>query len=90
MKYKEDLTQEERILALLREKGEVGVRVWELIAPRPTGLGVAQYGARILGLRRKGFDIVNVKPGHFVLKEFREEPFVDNRITDLGNQLRFT
>jgi len=69
-KYKEDLTQEERILALLRERGSAGVDVWEFMMPRSRGgLGVAQYNARIWGLRQKGHDIKNEKIGHFVLRE---------------------
>ena len=72
MKLSNRLTQRERILNLLRERGDSGVRVWELIAPRPTGQGIAQYNARIKELRDRGFNIINVKPGHFVLKEFKE------------------
>ena len=68
--YKEDLTQEERILELLRERGSTGVEVYEFMMPQPKGgLGVAQYNARIWGLRKKGYDIKNEKPGHFVLIE---------------------
>jgi len=83
------LTQRERILKLLRERGEDGVKVWELIAPRPRGEGIAQYNSRIHELREGGHDIVNVEPGNFVLKEFKEEPMIDEKITDLGNQLAF-
>lgn len=71
MKYKEDKTQEGRILDLLRERGESGVMVWEFMLPRPQGLGVAQYNSRIWGLRKKGYNIENLEPGHFVL---RSEP----------------
>jgi hypothetical protein len=35
--------------------------------PRPAGLGIAQYNARIWALRKKGYNIVNKTPGHFVL-----------------------
>ena len=68
--YKEDLTQEERILDLLLERGPEGVEVWEFMMPRPRGgLGIAQYNARIWGLRKKGYNIKNTKPGHFILIE---------------------
>jgi len=67
--YIEKPTQENRILDLLREKGSKGVFVYELIAPRPEGLGIAQYNARIWSLRKKGFIIENKEPGHFVLQE---------------------
>lgn len=68
--YIEDKTQEERILDLLRRKGSDGVFVWEFMIPRNQGgLGIAQYNARIWGLRKKGYNIVNKEPGHFVLIE---------------------
>lgn len=69
MKYKEDLTQEEQILTLLKERGSKGVYIYELQTPRPNGLGIAQYNARIFGLRNKGHVIDNTIPGHFVLTE---------------------
>jgi hypothetical protein len=72
MNYQPRPTQEGRILQLLKERGDRGVAVWEFMLPRPQGLGVAQYGARIFSLRRKGYEIVNVEPGHFVLKEERK------------------
>lgn len=62
-------TQRERILAVLMERGEKGVYVYELMTPRPTGLGCAQYNARIKELRGIGYTIVNTEPGHFVLKD---------------------
>lgn len=66
--YKEDRTQEERILNLLRTRGKNGAFVWEFMTPRNKGgLGIAQYNARIWGLRKKGFVIKNEEPGHFVL-----------------------
>lgn len=68
-KYIEKPTQEKRILDLLRERGNRGAFVYEFMIPKPEGLGIAQYNARIKGLRDKGFDIENVKPGHFVLHE---------------------
>ncbi len=67
--YKEDKTQEQRILELLRERGSEGAYVYEFMMPRPRGLGIAQYNARIWGLRQKGYVIKNKKPGHFVLIE---------------------
>ena len=60
-------TQENRILELLQERGSKGVFVYELIAPKPKGLGIAQYNARIKGLRKRGYNVKNVTPGHFVL-----------------------
>jgi len=62
------LTQRERILALLKRRGGMGVMVYEITAPRPDGLGVAQYNARIKELRDQGHAIDNVTPGHFVLR----------------------
>jgi hypothetical protein len=67
--YKSDKTQEERILDLLRERGSQGAMVYEFMMPRPNGLGIAQYNARIYGLRQKGYEIVNKTPGHFILRE---------------------
>lgn len=66
--YKENGTQEERILKLLKERGQKGVMVYEFMMPRPAGLGIAQYSARIWGLRKKGYAITNKKPGFFVLE----------------------
>lgn len=63
-------TQEQRILRKLRERGERGLYAYEICMPRSMGgLGCLQYGARILGLRRKGFNIINSRKGLFVLKE---------------------
>ena len=68
--YKENLTQEERILQRLREAGSRGVYAYELTTPRPMGgEGICQYNSRIWGLRQKGYEIVNKTPGHFVLIE---------------------
>ncbi len=61
-------TQTDRILELLRERGNAGIPVWEMIAPRPQGLGVAQYNARVYELRQKGYEIVN-KDNTFYLIE---------------------
>lgn len=69
MAYQKRPTQEQRILDLLKERGGKGVAVWEFMLPRNQGgLGVAQYNARVYSLRKKGYDIKNTKPGHFVLK----------------------
>lgn len=81
-------TQEEKILDLLRQRGEAGVFVWEFMTPENRGgLGIAQYNARIKGLRTKGFIIDNVKPGHFVLKikpEYKEVKIEDADATQLA------
>lgn len=65
--YKENPTQEDRILSLLQQRGNDGAMVYEFMMPRPGGLGGAQYNARIYGLREKGHDIVSVTPGHLKL-----------------------
>lgn len=64
-----DKTQKERILELLQERKDRGAFVYEFMMPRPQGLGIAQYNARIKELREQGYDIENVTPGHFVLRE---------------------
>jgi len=74
--YIEKPTQEKRILDLLREKGSEGVYVYELMTPRPEGCGIAQYGARIWLLRKKGYSIENKEPGHFVLYEKDQMSFI--------------
>lgn len=61
---KNRLTQEQRILKILRARGNNGVYAWEIMKD----LNILQYNARIFGLRRKGYNIRNVKPGHFVLE----------------------
>jgi hypothetical protein len=67
--YIEKPTQENLILELLKERGEAGAYVYEFMTPRSKGgLGIAQYSARIWGLRKKGYNIVNVKKGLFVLQ----------------------
>jgi hypothetical protein len=74
--YQTRPTQEDQILQLLNEKPE-GVYVYELIAPYPQGLGIAQYNARIYGLRHRGIDIRNDVPGHFYLyKEPKQTSFI--------------
>jgi hypothetical protein len=67
--YIKDTTQEGRILKLLRDRGNMGAKAYEFASPRPLGLGVMQYNARIYGLRHKGYQIINKEPGHFVLIE---------------------
>lgn len=68
--YKPNKTQEQRILDLLKERGKEGAFIWDFIMPRNRGgLGIAQYNARIYGLRKKGYLIKNVEPGHFVLEK---------------------
>lgn len=67
--YVKNDSQEGRILNLLRERGNAGAFVYEFMMPRPGGLGIAQYSARIFGLRGKGYEIVNTHPGHFILIE---------------------
>jgi hypothetical protein len=62
------MPQRKRILKLLKDRGSQGVYVWELTRSRPDGLGCQQYNARILELRRQGYNIVNKVPGHFVLE----------------------
>jgi len=61
-----DLSQQKRIKILLEWRGEAGAFVYELNAPRPGGLGIAQYNARIFELRKEGLDITDDN-GHFVL-----------------------
>lgn len=67
------LPEKTRLLKLLQMRGQAGVFVYELIAPRPQGLGIAQYNRAIKELRDGKHDgikhqIVNAKPGHFILK----------------------
>jgi hypothetical protein len=61
-------TQEGRILDLLKVRGEQGAFVYEFMTPKSKGgLGIAQYSARIWGLRHKGYVIDNPEKGKFVL-----------------------
>ncbi len=73
-------SQRERLLALLRAKGSRGVYVYEIIAPRPEGLGIAQYNTRIKELREgksgERHNIVNTEPGHFVLIEHGKKEII--------------
>lgn len=64
-------TQRDRIFRyMLDHNGEV--ELWRLIAPRPEGLGIAQYNARIKELREvlevKGWEIKNEAGRRFFLK----------------------
>lgn len=74
------MTQKERLIKLLEERGEKGVYVYEIQAPRPKGLGIAQYNARIKELRegdndsKKNYNIVSVEKGKFVLRDFNITP----------------
>jgi hypothetical protein len=51
------MNQKERILDYLKTNNRLPV--WKIIQPRPIGLGVAQYNARVLELRREGYLIDN-------------------------------
>lgn len=62
------MTQSQKLIKLLKQRGNKGVMVWEIIAPKPDGLGIAQYNARIKELREAGNNIINKSPGHFVLE----------------------
>ena len=70
--YVKNNSQEGRILKLLRDRGEAGAMVYELVGPKPDGLGISQYNARIYGLRKKGYVIINDPIGHFTLQETEE------------------
>ena len=59
-------TQAWTILEYLKDHSE-GIQVYEMIAPRPNGMGIAQYNARIYELRHKGYDIRQDRLGHFYL-----------------------
>lgn len=86
--YIPNTTQEGRILELLKERGDRGAYVYEFMIPRNQGgLGIAQYNARIYGLREKGFNIVNKEPGHFVL--IQEEQVPSFQVSSNGNLLMF-
>lgn len=63
--YVKNGTQAARILEVLRGRGERGVYAWEITGD----LHILQYNSRIFDLRKKGFDIINERPGLFVLKE---------------------
>lgn len=67
MKTHDKLNQENAILELAQQRGNKGFYVYELITPKPLGLGIAQYNARIKGLRDRGYNIPNITPGFFAL-----------------------
>ena len=62
-------SQHQRLIDLLKIRGDAGIMVYEIMTPRPNGLGIAQYTARIHELRGKGYKIENVEPGRFVLHQ---------------------
>lgn len=58
--YIENNTQEARILRKLREARGQGVPAFWFAMPRPQGgEGILQYNARVFGLRKKGYNIIN-------------------------------
>lgn len=57
------MSQKQRLLEAFLEKKDL--MVYEIMAPRPEGLGIAQYNARIKELRELGHPIENIEPGHF-------------------------
>ena len=73
--YYNSPTQEQRILDLLKLRGKEGAGVWEFITPRNMGgLGIAQYTARISGLRQRGYEIISDPIGHYTLIKEAEPP----------------
>ena len=68
-------TQKHRIMRYLTAFGRV--EVWKLITPRPEGLGVAQYNARIKEMREilepQGFEIRNKSGKYFELKKIQDQ-----------------
>lgn len=69
------MTQQHRLLQAFQDKGEL--YVYEIMAPRPNGLGISQYGARIKELREQGHQIINKQPGHFVYHREERETMPD-------------
>lgn len=61
-------TQWVRLLALFMERGENGVTISEISDSRPRGLGIKQYNSRIKDLRKKGWNVVCVRAGFFVMR----------------------
>jgi len=80
-------TQQTRLLTLLQIRGSKGVYVYEMMAPRPEGLGIAQYNARIKELREDGYNIINTNPGHFVLQESSVVQ-IQQDLVDIGEKLK--
>jgi len=76
------MTQKNKILKLLKQRGEKGAMVYEFMMPKPQGLGIAQYNARIYDLRREGYTIDSDGKGKFILvgepKKVEYEWVVDN------------
>lgn len=79
-------TQCDRILTLLQVRKQAGAFVYEICAPRPQGLGISQYNARIKELRESGHRIINTKPGHFVLEETTMNGY--DRFKQMGERLQ--
>ena len=73
-------TQKFEIIEYLVMNGSI--EVWRLIAPRPTGLGVAQYNARIKEIREclfiTGWEIENDPGKSFTLKQVVDKNGVVN------------
>lgn len=61
------LSQQKRLINLMRERGKSGVFVYEIITPRPNGLGIAVYTSTICNLRKQGYQIDNPENGLYVL-----------------------
>lgn len=57
------MTQKQRLLEAFRSNKDL--MVYQIMAPRPQGLGIAQYNARIKELREDGYEIKNIEPGRF-------------------------
>ena len=70
--YEPRTTQENQILDLLIGSRGTGVYSYQLAQPKPIGLGILQYNARIFGLRKKGHRIISDFRGHYIIKEERE------------------
>lgn len=63
-------TQKQKVLRLFKERGGRGVKVFDLISPKPDGLQISQYGRVIKELREEGYNIINKQPGLFVLSGY--------------------
>jgi len=84
-------TQEERILDLLRRGRERSPGGWVTL-PEILDLRISQYGARIFGLRQKGFEIQNddsQRRGDVVCSRFRlvSEPGEAGRIENARGEM---
>jgi hypothetical protein len=79
------MTQQQRLLQAFKNHGELFV--YEMMAPRPNGLGIAQYNARIKELRDQGHRIINKEKGHFVyVKEEKMDGY--QKFKAMGRQLK--